>query len=72
MNTRFTIDRTHPGPFITVTREYGDNAVELRIARTTMLYPDGNRVGIPASSASDEQLLPYAKQLLMSSLESYY
>lgn len=71
MKTKFVIDRTHPGPFITVTREYDQSALEIRIHRSDLIFPEGIKGGVMASKATDEQLLPYAKMLLMSALEKY-
>ena len=71
MKTKFEINRTHPGPFITVTREYGLDVgiVECRIYRSHLIYSERYKGGVEAGKANDKELLSYAKQLLMSALE---
>lgn len=62
----FKVDRIHPGPFITVTREYGVGAIEIRLYRNYLIHSPRIAQGIQIQDAADEEILDYAKRLLNS------
>lgn len=67
----FKINRTYPGPFIAVEREYGNEVgiIEIRLYRSHLIYSPRIRQGVTVQEANDAEILGYVERLLANAFQ---